>query len=266
MFLAISSCEWEIPYNSPIVGNKANFSFKSLLAEAPRGQPLGAHWMAEHGLTAKHASRLAKDGWLRRLGYRAYVLTGDPLDRDACLAWLTESVPGLHVGGKTALAWRGVRHNLAVRETLSLWGDGPAELPAWLTAEFPAHYQATHLFDARMPGTLGVGPLPAGRAEVLVSSPERALLELLSDVGKRQTLEEATHLVEAARSLRLPVLEQLFSHLTRIKVVRLAHAIADELELPWKSIAAHHSDRLGGGKRWVSVGKTGERLDLKRKP
>ena len=92
------------------------------------------------------------------------------------------------------------------------------------------------------------------------------MLELLSDVGNRQTLEEAKHLVESARSLRLPVLNELLLNLTRIKVARLAYAVADEFNLPWKSIARQHSERLGGGKRWVSVGKTGERLDLKRNP
>jgi len=222
--------------------------------------------MSEHGLTTKHAARLAKEGWLERLGHGTYALPGESLDRDASLAWLVPAVPGLHVAGKTALSWRGVRHNLAFRETLILWGDKPAKLPAWFTTRFPAHYQATHLFDAAMPPELGIAPLPAGRSDVPVSTPERALLELLSDVGTRQTLEEARHLVEGARSLRMPVLEELFSHLTRIKVVRLAHALADELGLPWVSLAQQHSERLGGGKRWVSVGKNGERLDLKRKP
>ncbi len=222
--------------------------------------------MSEHGLTTKHASRLAKEGWLQRLGHGAYALTGETLDRDASLAWLAPAVTGLHVAGKTALSWRGVRHNLAFRETLTLWGDKPAKLPDWFTTRFPAHYQATHIFDARIPSELGIAPLPAGRPDVPVSTPERALLELLSDVGKRQTLEEAKHLVEGARSLRLSVLEELFSHLTRIKVVRLAYAVADDLNLPWKFIAMQHSERLAGGKRWVSKGKTGERLDLKRYP
>lgn len=222
--------------------------------------------MSEHGLTSKHAARLAKEGWLERLGHGTYCLTGDTMDRDASLAWLAPTVPGLHVAGKTALNWRGVRHNLAYRETLILWGDKPAKLPGWFVARFPSHYQATHLFDASMSLELGVAPLPAGRVDVPVSTPERALLELLSDVGKRQPLEEAKHLVEGARSLRLPVLEKLLSHLTRIKVVRLAYAVADELDLPWKSIARQHSERLGGGVRWVSMGRTGERLDLRRNP
>jgi hypothetical protein len=47
-------------------------------------------------------------------------------------------------------------------------------------------------------------------------------------------------------------------------VVRLAELLSSELDLPWASLAKRHSQRLGGGKRWVSVSKSGERLDLKR--
>ena len=48
------------------------------------------------------------------------------------------------------------------------------------------------------------------------------MLELLSDIGKSQGLEEARHLVEGARSLRMDVLDTLLTHLKRIKVARLA--------------------------------------------
>jgi hypothetical protein len=157
-----------------------------------------------------------------------------------------------------------VRHNLAIKERLVLWGDRPAKLPGWFSTAFPSSYQATHLFDDAMLPTLGLAPLPAGRSDLPVSTPERAVLELLSDVGKSQSLEEARHLVEGARSLRPNVLEELLRHLKRIKVARLAHALAEELDLPWKTLARASSERLGGGKRWVSATRTGERLNLKR--
>ena len=99
---------------------------------------------------------------------------------------------------------------------------------------------------------------------MLVSTSERALFELLSDVGKGQELEEARHLVESARALRQPVLEELLTHLKRIKVARLAHTLAEELGLSWAGLARKHSERLGGGRRWVSTTKSGERLNLKR--
>lgn len=201
---------------------------------------------------------------MTRLGRGIYLLPGDQLNRDAALARLAAEVPGLHVAAKSALAWRGVRHNLAAKERLVLWGDRPGALPHWFTTAFPSSYQATHLFGSAMPPDLGLGPLPAGRPDLPVSGPERAILELLSDVGKKQGLEEARHLVEAALSLRLEVLEELLHHLKRIKVARLAHALADELDLPWKSLARATSERLGGGKRWVAKTRTGERLNLKR--
>jgi len=90
------------------------------------------------------------------------------------------------------------------------------------------------------------------------------MLELLSDVGRSQGIEEARHLVEGARSLRMDVLDTLLAHLKRIKVARLAHSFAEDLDLPWAGLARRHSERLGGGKRWASATKTGERLNLKR--
>ena len=225
---------------------------------------MATQWLSERGLNTQQVARLSEMGWLNRLGRGVYLLPGDQLNREAALAWLVSEIPGLHVAGKTALAWRGVRHNLAAKEKLVLWGDRPATLPRWFTAAFPSSYQATHLFDSAMSPGLGLGQLPAGRPDLPVSAPERALLELLSDVGKKQGLEEARHLVEAARSIRLDVLEELLRYLNRIKVARLAHLLAEDLDLSWKHLARACSERLGGGKRWVAKTRTGERLNLKR--
>ena len=141
----------------------------------------------------------------------------------------------------------------------------PPDCRAWFTDKFVAHYQVTTIFKEKMPKQLGLQSLPNGRPEVLVSVPERALLELLSDVGKRQSLEEATHLVEGLRTLRAPVLDKLLGYTTRIKVARLADQLAQRADLPWANIARRHSARLGGGERRLAVSSSGERIDLRRK-
>ena len=115
--------------------------FRQALASLPRGTPLSTQLLRDRGLTAKQVGRLAESGWLRRLGRGVYLLPGDELNREATLAWLGTQVPGLHVAGKTALGWRGVRHNLAFKERLVLWGDAPARLPAWLTTAVSATYR-----------------------------------------------------------------------------------------------------------------------------
>jgi len=157
-----------------------------------------------------------------------------------------------------------VRQNVGFREVLNLWGADPKPLPSWFAERFPSRYQVTQVFDKRLKKNFALQPLPNGRPEVLVSAPERALLELLSDVGKTQSLDEARQLVEGLRSLREKVLDELLAHTTRIKVLRLAATLSADLGLPWAPLATRHSHRIGGGKRWVGVSKTGERLDLKR--
>jgi len=219
--------------------------------------------LAKRGVSAFRASKLARSGWLVHLGRGVYMLPGDTLTRDGSLAFLAGQVPGLHVGSKTALAWRGVRQNVAFREVVSLWGDTAKRLPDWFTERFQAHYQATKLFDDKLPANRGLQPLPAGDPRVLVSAPERAMLELFSDIGKQQSLVEARDLVESLSGLRVKVLDELLMHTTRIKVVRVAAAFGAQMKLPWARVAARHSARVGGGKRWVAVGRTGERLDLK---
>ena len=90
------------------------------------------------------------------------------------------------------------------------------------------------------------------------------MLEMLSDIGKGQSLNEARELTEALPSLREKVLDELLLHTTRIKVVRVAATLASNLNLSWAALAKKHSDRIGGGERWVAVLKSGERLDLRR--
>ena len=242
----------------------APVSFKVLLASLPRGEPLSTSALQTSGLSAFRASALARSGWLVHLARGVYMLPGDTLTRDGSLAFLSTQTPGFHVGSKTALAWRGVSQNIAFREHLSLWGDKPKRLPDWFAQRFPAGYQATQLFDDTLPKAFGLQPLPAGDPRVQVSVPERAMLELLSDVGKVESLTETRELVESLSGLREKDLEVLLMHTTRIKVVRMAATLSSSMKLPWATLASKHSERIGGGARWVAVGRSGERLDLRR--
>ena len=241
-----------------------NISFKSVLAVLPRNEPLSTRYLVDCGLSESRVSYLSRHGWLTKLGRGVYMLPGDTLGRDGCLAFLAARIAGFHVGGKTALAWHGVRQNLMIKERLSLWGNVSVRLPMWFAERFDSDYQTTRLFDQDVPPLLGLAALPTGRSDLMVSSPERAILELLSDAGKFLTLEETRNLVESARNFRMSLFADLLGHVTRVKVVRLASALANEYGLPWASLAREHSERVGGADRWIAVGKTGDRLDLRR--
>ncbi len=241
-----------------------NISIKELLSKLEWDTPYGSRDLQALGLPATAAARLAQSGWLKRLGRGVYQVPNAKLDVNKALAYLSLEVPELHVGGKTALAWRGTRHNLAHQERLNLWGLKAGKLPVWFTQLFNVTYQSTQIFDSTLPQGFGLAPLPAGNPNVMVSVPERALLELFSDTGKLQSLEETLNVAESVRHLRPDVLETLLAHTTRVKVVRLAKSLAESLELPWLEIAKQHNERLGSSSRWIAVTRDKKILHLKK--
>ena len=241
-----------------------NISIKELLSKLEWDTPYGSRDLQALGLPSTAAARLAQSGWLKRLGRGVYQVPNAKLDMNKALAYLLLEVPELHVGGKTALAWRGTRHNLAHQERLNLWGLKAGRLPAWFTDLFNVTYQSTRIFDNTLPQGFGLAPLPAGNPKVMVSVPERALLELFSDTCKLQSLEETLNVAEIVRHLRPDVLETLLAHTTRVKVVRLAKSLAESLELPWLEIAKKHNERLGSSSRWIAVTRDKKILHLKK--
>ena len=156
---------------------------KSLQSAFPRGTPFDHQELTKLGVSSALAHHYLKSGWLARLGRGVFMFPNDTLRRDDCLKFLSRRVKGFHVGGKTALAWRGVRHNLPAREPLSLWGEGKTRFPKWFQKLFPARYTTRNPFSAKLPKNFGLQPLPETPDGVLVSVPERALLEMLSEVG-----------------------------------------------------------------------------------
>ena len=210
------------------------------------------------------AHHYLKSGWLGRLGRGVFTFPTDTLRREDCLRFLSGRMAGFHVGGKTALAWRGVRHNVPAREPLSLWGQEQAGLPKWFQRLFPSRYTVRNPFSSRLPKDFGLEPLPETPEGAPVSVPERALLEMLSEVGVHQEIEEARSIMEAARSLRPDVLGTLLENCRRVKVARLCVLWAEELNLPWAATARRAAgDRLGRG-RWTHRLKDGTLLVLKR--
>jgi hypothetical protein len=162
------------------------------------------------------------------------------------------------VGGKTALDWYGVRHYLEQRPILQLYGWHAGQLPDWFTERFPADYHRKRLFDEDPATLLRAGPFERRDGTPHVSEPERALLEVLSEVGVRQPFAEARELVESTYGLRANVLRDLLRRCTSVKTVRLCLQLGRELSMPWAAKLTTADLPTGSDRPWVS--KTGEGL------
>jgi len=233
--------------------NKLNALYTRL---AP-GMPLSSQDLAALGISADLAVHYVRSGWLTRLARGVYCRPNDTLALHPSLLLLQRRLEGLHVGGKSALDWYGVRQYVSQQPMLHLYGWAAARLPGWFTERFPAEYHRKRLFDEKPNALLYAGAFEKRSGAPLVSAPERALLELLSEVGVRQSLQEARELVESAYSLRADVLGELLQHCTSVKTVRLCLQLGREGSLPWAAKLDPATLPTGSDRPWVSRSAAG---------
>lgn len=236
---------------------------KKLQNGIPRGRPCDNTQLQALGISTALAHRYVKSGWLQKLSRGVFTFPGDILNLEATLSFLARKDPELHVAARAALDWRGFRHNLAYEETLILWGGRPASPPKWFCDHFPNRYSFSRLFDDTLPAGFGLSPLPQDPDGPLVSEPERALLEMLSEVGVHQQVDEARQIMEGVRQLRAATLGRLLGACKMVKAVRLCVSWAEELSLPWAAKAREAAKGKMGHGRWVARLKDGTTLVLK---
>ena len=209
------------------------------------------------GVSADLAVHYARAGWLVRLARGVFRRPEQALSLHPSLKLLESRIEGLHVGGKSALDWQGVRQYVAQQETLHLYGWAAARLPEWFLKEFPAEYHRKRLFNEQPVALLHVLPFEGRNEAPQVSTPERALLELLSEVGVRQPLQDARELLESTYNLRGAVLQELLARCTSVKTVRLCVQLGRELSLPWMAKLLPAELPTGSDRPWVSRGSHG---------
>jgi hypothetical protein len=221
------------------------------------GSPVTSGELTHLGVSADLAVHYVRSGWLTRLARGVFARPDTPLELHPSLRLLERRLKGVHVGGKSALDWHGVRHNVAQRPKLQLYGWASTPLPAWFTDRFPSSYHRLRLFDEKPDALLRVSRFQRKPDGPLVSDPERAVLELLSDVGVRQPLHEARDLIEGTPSLRAAVLHELLVRCKQVKTVRLCLTLGRELNLPWAAKLDPKQLRTGSNQRWVGRSKEG---------
>ncbi len=249
-----------------MTGTRRHSLIKQLQSSLPRGVPFDMAALTRLGISGALAAHYAESDWLVRLAQGVYAFPGDELTAHGAIQLLQTRVHGLHVAGKSALALHGVRHNLAAREQLVLWGNARFEVPAWFTARFPARYVGARLFNwpDEFLAAKSLTTPPGVTSGLRVSAPERAVLELLYDVGTRESLEQARNLFDGLRNLRRDMLGDLLGCCTSVKTVRLFLTWARETKVvDVHSLQQQYTLPVGSERRWMTRLKDGTLLSLK---
>ena len=81
--------------------------------------------------------------------------------------------------------------------------------------------------------------------------PERGLLEVLSEVGVRQPLQEARELVQSSDSLHGDIMLDLLKHCASVKTVRLCLQLGREFQQAWLNKLDLSQLPKGSERPWV---------------
>ena len=230
---------------------------KMLYAKLRPGWPISSSELAELGISPYLAVHYARSGWLVRIARGIYRQPGEGLSLYPSLKLLEANLEGLHLGGKTALEWHGVRHYVTQQPVLHLYGLHAARLPLWFTSQFPAEYHRKRIFDETGEELFYVSRVTGDATNPLVSDPERAWLELLSEVGVRQPLDEVRELAGSVHALRVRVLRDLLTRCTSVKTVRLCLQMGREMRAPWAAKLDASTLPTGSKSPWVARTRDG---------
>jgi hypothetical protein len=251
----------------------------SLQRSLPEGLIVDAAWLERHGYSRALRKKYVTRGWLDQVVRGVYRRPAPKLQENLRWQAVVISLQTLlgrpyTVGGRTALELQGFAHYLSGRHReIHLYGVGKP--PGWLSKlhledQFVLH-NADRLFksNSRHPrgsksgtGTgndllqSGYTTQPWGQWEwpLTLSSPERAIFELLDEVPQRETFHQADTLMEGLRNLSPRRLHILLLGCRSVKVKRLFLWFAERHQHGWLKKLDRDNVDLGRGNRMLVKG------------
>lgn len=250
----------------------------------PEGLLVDAGWLQRHGYPSNLRSKYVAHGWLDQVSRGVYRRPAAKLptqNPDEGLRWqhVVVSLQTLlerpyTVGGRTALELQGFSHYLSggPRE-IHLYG--PKTAPGWLARlqlDRPLVFHNVEKLFTDRPEIHGQGsaaaahgtdlgqasyvrqPVEQSRWSLTMSSPERAVLELLDEVPQHETFHQADMLMEGLRTLSPRRLRTLLVRCRNVKVKRLFLWFAERHNHPWLKALDRTGIDLGRGKRMLVRG------------
>lgn len=199
-------------------------------------------------------NKYLKSNWLEKIGNGAYIKAGDNVDLFGAINAIQEQLKlPIYIGSKTSLSLHGLSHytnqKLPYFEIYSL--NKTKSLPSWFINydwKTKIIYSPTNLFKNN---SIGITKKTIESLPILISSPERAIFELLNTLLEKSSFDETYKIIEGLYNLRPDLLNKLLQECSSIKVKRLFLYFAEKSDQPWFEDIETKSIDLGHGKREI---------------
>ncbi|OGO94875.1 MAG: hypothetical protein A3F10_05470 [Coxiella sp. RIFCSPHIGHO2_12_FULL_42_15] len=221
------------------------------------------HWLSQQGYSYTLVKRYVESNWLTRIGHGAYARSGDTVTWQGALCALQKQLElPIHIGAKSALQFLGKAHYLAFapqQQFTELYWHASVKterLPKWCNEyawDKPMRLHRDKLFSEAGIGLTEFKPNDHVFS-LKISTPERAILEMLAGVPDFYSLNEAYKIMEGLVSLRYEIVQTLLECCLSHKVKRLFLLFADLTQQPWFKRLELKKINLGKGKRSIAGG------------
>lgn len=223
----------------------------TLLQKWPKNTVAVYSWLKENGVSRNLAGYYRESGWLDSFGVGAFIRRGDKVDEFGALFTLQNYLKlPIHIGGLSALNLQGLSHYLREEFVTQIFNKYKSPIPSWFkkSKSFKVKIYNTKFLPADKHLVM---KLDAGFYQLKISSPERAILEVLYLCPDEFDLVEAFHLVENLVSLRPKVMQELLENCNSIKVKRLACFMFEKAGHEWFKRLDLSKIDLGSGNRKI---------------
>lgn len=210
-------------------------------------------WLEEQGIYRQLRRDYVSHNWLETFGYGAFFRAEDTVHWQGALSALqTQLRKSIHLGARSALEYQGLAHYIRTEEQPpTLFYPMGENIPKWFT-----HYnwkpKLKLIRTSFLPKNLGLENEVVNGFPLIISSPERAILEACYLANIVLSLDEVYHLTENLRLLRPKLLQSLLDNCNSIKVKRIFLCMATRSALPCMKNLNLKSIDLGSGKRHLS--------------
>lgn len=263
------------------MGEETASKLNRLQRDLPEGLLVDASWLERRGYYPTLRKKYVDLGWLEQPARSVYrrprgTLTWEPV----VISLQTLLEFPVVVGGRTALELQGYAHYLS-QELLEVHLYSQKPFPSWL-AKLPLEthlvlHKTTRLFRNDSP-TRGLGDINWNKTQrtraitdpfsgdvaieswgqwdwpLTLSTPERALFELLDELPARETFHQADMLMGSLASLSPRKLQRLLEDCHSVKVKRLFFFFAERHNHAWLTRIDKKTIDLGKGKRMLVRG------------
>lgn len=224
---------------------------KQIIDEVGSNSLLFSSWLASKGINAFEQANYVQNGWLEKVAYGVYKMAGANVSLfSAISAYNVQLGKQCTIGAETALELHGFMHYIPMGKPLAfIFTKTNQKLPSWFLAhewDRTLRYQTSSFLEIR-----GVDEMEVEGNQLLVSCPERAILECLNRPHATTSLLDIYYLMELLTTLRPKVLQQLLEECTSVKAKRLFIYMAEKANHPWlKGLDTSRID-LGSGRRMI---------------